>query len=223
MDRRIPALILITYFLLFPVFSQNLLQEKKIRLYIWALQDAYPEFKETYPHEQAITHLRSASELLLTGMTYGYRFTYTPSDKLRNVDEYFECVPVKNLDEEKKNIEYEKTYWREDKIFCWVNFERTEQMIRIYKRYSSIKTAKVTGTGKGKLSKGYEGLEEATRNAVKNGIREYYRKIIKNKPKEITGTILIRQVPAVLINSGYYVVELDFFLETGKIKEYSQF
>ena len=40
---------------------------------------------------------------------------------------------------------------------------------------------------------------------------------------DISGTILIRKVPAVYIDSGHYVVELDFFLQTSKIKEYSQF
>ena len=223
MDKRISSLALIFFFSLFSLFPQNYDQEKKIRLYIWALQDAYPEFKETVPHEQARNHLKSTSELLLSGMTYGWQFTYTPSDKLRKVDEFFECVPLENFDKHKKDIEYEKTYWREDKIFCWVNFERTEQMQRIYRQFSSIKTAKTTGIGKGKLSKGFAGLEEAVNNAVKNGIREHYRKIIKNKPKEITGTILIRKVPAILIDSGHYVVELDFFVETSKIKEYSQF
>ena len=96
-------------------------------------------------------------------------------------------------------------------------------MLRIYRQFSSIKTPKTTGIGRGKLSKGFPGLEEAVKNAVKNGVREHYRKIIKNKPKEITGTILIRKVPAILIDSGHYVVELDFFVETSKIKEYSQF
>ena len=73
------------------------------------------------------------------------------------------------------------------------------------------------------MSKGFSGVEEAALLAIKDGIREYYRKIIKNKPKEISGTILIRKIPAIYIDSGHYVVELDFFLQTSKIKEYSQF
>ncbi|MCR5613961.1 hypothetical protein [Treponema sp.] len=197
--------------------------EKKIRLYIWALQDAYPGVTENSPHEYAKKHLQNLSEFLLGGMTYGWRFTYTPSDKLRKVDEYFECTPLKSFDNDRKNIEYEKTYWREDKIFCWVNFERTPQMLYYYKQFSNIKNPRVIGKGKGKLSRGFEGLEEAAQNAIKDGVREYYRKVIKNKPKEISGTVLIRKVPAILIDSGNYVVELDFFLETSKIKEYSQF
>lgn len=197
--------------------------EKKIRLYLWALKDTYPEFTETEPYQQAKDHINSLSELLLNGMTYGWDFSYTPSDKLRNVDEYFECKPRQSFEKHISDIEYDSVYFREDKIFCWVNFERTPQMNIYYKLMSNIKNPRVIGKGKGKLSKGFPGVEEAALNAIKDGVREYYRKIIKNKPKEITGTILIRKVPAIYIDSGSYVVELDFFLQTSKIKEYSQF
>lgn len=222
MEKRIKTLILLFLISLAPAFSENDSIEK-IRLYIWALQDAYPEFTETKPHEIARKDLTQLSEYLLEGMTYGFDFDYTPSDKLRKVEEYFELVPCNDFSKDKENIEWDKTYFREDKIFLWVNFNRTEQMKRYYKQFSSIKNPHAVGRGKGKLNKGFAGLQEAVQNAAKDGIREYYRKIIKNKPKQITGKLLIRSVPAIYIESGYYVVQLDFFLETSKIKEYSQF
>lgn len=196
---------------------------KRIRLYLWALPDAYPEIKEEVPYQQAKEHIIKLSEFLLTGMTYGWKFTYTPSDKLRNVDEFFECTSLRTFENDKKNIQYDGAHFGEEKIYYWINFERNTQMEYYYKKFSSTKNPKVKGLGKGKLSKGFSGLEEAAFNAVKNGIREYYRKIIKNKPKEITGTLLIRKNPAIFIDAGNYTVELDFFLETSKIKEYTQF
>lgn len=222
MERFLKTLIFLFLISLSPVFSQTK-DNEKIRLYIWALQDAYPEFTETTPHEIAKKDLTQLSEYLLEGMTYGFSFDYTPSDKLRKVDEYFDLVPLNDFSKDKDNIEWDKTYWREDKIFLWVNFNRTEQMLRYYKQFSSVKNPHAQGKGKGKLSKGFAGLQEAVQNAAKDGIREYYRQIIKNKPKQITGKLLIRSVPAIYIEAGSYVVQLDFFLETSKIKEYSQF
>lgn len=222
MEKRIASLILCFFaFSFLPLAQEN--SQEKIRLYIWALKDAYPGIKEDKPYDQAKTHLKSLSEFLLCGMTYGWKFSYTPSDKLRNVSEYFECEPLHSFENDRQNIEYDEIFMREDKIFCWVNFERTKQMMYYYNQFSSIKNPRVIGSGKAKLSKGFEGLQEAAFNSIKDGVREYYRKIIKNKPKEITGTILIRKVPAIYIDSGNYVVELDFFLQTSKIKEYSQF
>lgn len=222
MEKRISTLIF-TFLLLLSSLSAQEASDKKIRLYIWALKDSYPEYTEEKPLQQAKDHLTSLSEFLLNGMTYGWDFVYTPSDKLRNVKEYFECKPRFSFEDHIADIEYDSVYFREDKIFCWVNFERTAQMERYYKQMSNIKNPRVIGKGKGKISRGFPGVEEAALNAIKDGVREYYRKIIKNKPKEITGTILIRKVPAVYIDSGHYVVELDFFLQTSKIKEYSQF
>lgn len=222
MEKRISTLIL-TFLLLLSGISAQEASEKKIRLYIWALKDSYPEYTEEKPLQQAKDHLKSLSEFLLNGMTYGWDFVYTPSDKLRNVKEFFECKPRFSFENHVADIDYDSVYFREDKIFCWVNFERTAQMERYYKQMSNIKNPRVIGKGKGRVSQGFPGVEEACLNAIKDGVREYYRKIIKNKPKEITGTILIRKVPAVYIDSGHYVVELDFFLQTSKIKEYSQF
>lgn len=222
MEKHIAAVMICLCAFLFSARAQEN-SEEKIQLQLWALQDAYPEIKETKPYEQAKIHLKSSAEFLLCGMTYGWKFTYTPSDKLRNVSEYFECVPLHPFDDDKKNISYEQMFAREDKIFCWVGFDRTEQMVKYYRQFNSIQNPHVVGIGKAKLSKGFEGFQEAAYNSVKNGVREYYRKITKNKPKEITGTILIRKIPAVYIDSGNYVVELDFFLQTGKIKEYRQF
>ena len=49
------------------------------------------------------------------------------------------------------------------------------------------------------------------------------RNTIKNKPKEITGRVLLRKTPMIGIDAGRYVIKLDFFLECGTILEYTQF
>ncbi len=222
MEKRIPTLIFLTFLLVAKLNSQEF-TDNKIRLYIWALKDSYPEYTEEEPYQQAKEHLKSLSEFLLNGMTYGWDFVYTPSDKLRGIDEYFECVPHNSFENDKSRIKYDSIYIREDKIFCWVNFEPTAQMKIYKKQMSNIKNPHIIGHGKDKVSKGFEGVQNAALNSIKDGIREYYRKVIKNKPKEITGSVLIRKVPAIYIDSGQYVVELDFFLQTSRIKEYNQF
>ena len=46
---------------------------------------------------------------------------------------------------------------------------------------------------------------------------------IKNKPKEITGSVLIRKQPLLGIDAGKYTIKLDFFLECGTIRYYTVF
>ena len=90
-----------------------------------------------------------------------------------------------------------------------------------YNLWASIKNPVIGGIGYGSIEKGFEGIEEAARESLKAAIRNYYRQVIKNKPKEITGSVLIRKFPTLGIDSGRYVINLDFFLECGKIIEYS--
>ena len=70
---------------------------------------------------------------------------------------------------------------------------------------------------------GSAGIQEACRLALKDAIRNYARKLIKNKPKEIRGTVLATDLPRYYVDSGKYCADLDFFLFVSKIVEYTRF
>ena len=87
----------------------------------------------------------------------------------------------------------------------------------------NVNVKKIKGRGNGKISDGFDGIQNAAKNALKEAIREHYREIIKNKPKEISGKVIIRKTPKVGINSGQYVIELDFLLESDRIVMYTMY
>lgn len=223
------------------LFSQNLSFEKKIRIPLWADMDAYPGLKEVSkdpdsaavlknpnaenfkPYALPISELKKVAPYLLTGMVYGWNFSYTPSDKMRNVLEYFDCTEIHSFENDKKSIHYDEAWVENNRLYCWVEFDRNPQMQLIYTQWSSIQNQRIHGRGKAKLEEGFSGIQKATDDCVKNAIREYYRKVIKTKPKEIVGKVLIKNAPSVYVESGYYVIELDFFLETVKMREYKIF
>ena len=59
--------------------------------------------------------------------------------------------------------------------------------------------------------------------ALKEAVRQYWRTLEKNKPKEISGTVLLIRDPRIYVKNGQYIVDLDFFLETDRIIKYTQF
>ena len=71
------------------------------------------------------------------------------------------------------------------------------------------------------MQNGFDGIKQACSNALKNAVRDYWRTLIKNKPKEIDGTVLLIREPRVYIKGGQYVVDLDFFLQTDRIIPYT--
>lgn len=223
--KKLSNLVLIFIFSSSFFFPQD--SKTKIRIPIWAELDAYPGLEEAQDTTQGqfdypIKRLKETSKFLLNGMIYGWTFEYTPSDKLRNVSEYFNVKEINSI-VPIEEITYKKPWIENNKLYCWIEYTRTPQMIWNLKTWESITTKKIQGRGKGKISNGFDGIIEASNDALKNAIREYYRSYIKNKPKEIDGKVIIRKTPEFGINSGHYIVELDFFLETDRILEYTQF
>ncbi|MCR5723687.1 MAG: hypothetical protein K6G80_01220 [Treponema sp.] len=227
------------------VYAQKVYQDKLIRFAVWAQRDVYPGYFEGDASEQTqekneaakakleatgnaftipVTRIKETVPHLLTGMVYGWKFDYTPADKARAVKEYFYHEPVQALSgEEISKIRYVKPWVEDDRLLCWVEYNRTDIQERAFLSWQSITHPRIKGVGYARLSDGFEGIQQACDEALKNAIREYERKIIKNKPKEITGTVIIATPPMIGIDAGKYMVTLDFFMETDRIITYQTF
>lgn len=199
---------------------------KNIRIPLWAELDAYPGLEEAYDkdaeqYDFPIKRMRTIAPFVLSGMVYGWNFVYVPSDKARGVEEYFEVTEVVSSDVIKGGITYSSPWIENNNLNCWVEYTRTDSQVQNYNLWSSIQNPVIGGIGYGSIEKGFDGIEEAARDSLKSAIRNYYRKLVKNKPKEISGSVLIRNLPTLGIDAGRYVINLDFFLECGRIVEYS--
>ena len=232
MERQLQRIKLIFVFTLIfactgGLFAQTPSIIRHIRFPIWAEIDAYPgtqaaaddvdEQEFSYP----IARIKETVPFLVEGLVYGWKFTYVPSDKTRGVEEYFEVEPIQNLKEGQQKdggtIEYSSVWIENNRFNCWVDYTRTDYQVQVYNLWASIQNPTIQGRGYGDLSKGFEGIKEAAQDALKNAVRDYYRNLIKNKPKEISGSVLLRKTPLLGIDSGRYVINLDFFLEWGTI------
>ena len=99
-------LLLIVLFLTFASLHAQLSDSQKLlRIKIWAPLDENPA-TQIIPQEDepfygtSIRSLKVVAPYLLSGMIYGWKFEYTPSDKTRNVEEYFSFEPIAKISEE---------------------------------------------------------------------------------------------------------------------------
>ena len=242
LQKKIIFVLSLCFSLLNPVksFAQEPSQLDQIRIQIWADMDAFPghfeeevlspeEEKEALNLEEdeleifrfSINRAKQIAPYLLSGMLGGWGFEYTPSDKARKVEEYFELTVLKPFDTAVNRISYKSPQVDGPKLKVWAFCDRTATQKIVYQRWISITHPKIKGIGEASVEKGFEGIQEACENAVKNGVREYWRIYEKNKPKEISGSILIVDNPRIYIRQGKYVVDLDFFMETDRIIRYS--
>ena len=198
---------------------------RNIRIPLWAEIDAYPELEdaqnlEAEEYSYPIKSLKELAPFIITGMVYGWNFVYTPSDKLRNVEEYLEITEIFPSENLKNEITYDSPWLENSRLNCWCLYQRNDVQVQNYYLWSSIQNPVIHGRGKGNLEDGFEGIRNAAYDALKNAVRSHYRNVIKNKPKQITGSVLISSSPTLGIDAGKYVINLDFFLEYDKIIQY---
>lgn len=225
-DKKLLLRLVFAMFFLQAALAQTPSVVERIRIPLWAEIDAYPGLAEAGDMKAGvfdfpINRLKKTAPFLIAGMVYGWNFTYTPSDKARKVSEYFEIEPIQRDEAYLSGITYSSPWVSDNRLNCWVEFTRTSEMIHVYNLWASINHPTVQGTGSGKISDGFDGITDAISNAVKDAVRTYFRGYIKNKPKEITGKVLVRRQPEFGIRSGEYVIQLDFFLETDRIIQYN--
>ena len=215
-------------FLIFvlPLFPQTPSIIRNIRIPLWAELDAYPESPEANDLEAGqydfpIKRMKQIAPYIINGMVYGWNFVYVPSDKARGVEEYLEVTEIISSDVIKDGIKYSSPWIENNYLNCWAEYTRTDSQVQNYGLWASIQNPVISGIGYAPVENGFDAIEEAARESLKNAIRNYYRKVIKNKPKEINGKVLIRSFPTMGIDAGRYVINLDFFLECGRIIEYT--
>ncbi len=200
-------------------------EEELIRFSLWATLEAYPEAGEVVdmqnPFAHPINRLKEIVPFFLEGMVCGWSFTYTPSDKTRNVEEFFEFKLLREFPNMESLINYTEPWVEENKLQCWIEFRCPPHLTAWRNSWKTLGYHRISGRGQGKLIDGFDGIHEAATMALKEAVREYARSITKNKPKEITGEVLVTGLPSIGLKSGRYIVDLDFFLNVSRIINYT--
>ena len=245
MERSLPkiAIICTLFFLCFSTFAQEYSIRDEIRIRVWSEIDAYPggdfEDQQTtdvevekspteYDSEDnlalyryAIERIKVLAPYMISGMLYGWTFEYTPSDKTRAVEEYFDFSLVKEFDQNVNHISIHYPEVRDDQLVTWAWCDRTSYQKDLYDNWTSVTNPKIHGIGSAEVSLGFEGIKQACGEAIKKAVRAYYQQTLKDKPKEISGKVLLVKEPRIYIKDGHYTVDLDFFMETDRIILYT--
>ncbi len=226
------ALFLLLFFLLFQSFgfSQNLVQDPLLRFPVWYVIEESPDKADTIElsdsqfatAREGIQHL---APYFIEGLVYGWEFSYTPSDRVRGVSEFFEMKRILTISENDANIRLTNPVVMSNLsvVEAWVEYDLSNRMMHERLRWHSGSFPSIGGRGEALVFDGVESVKTACENAAKSAIRQYSQNIIKNKPKEINGKILLTDFPRYYIDAGKYVADLDFFLNVSTIVEYTKF
>ena len=212
------------------VYAQNTVSSELLRFPLWFAIDDVPALtaaqkQNSAEYKNAVQSIKTLAPFMVQALVFGWNFTYTPSDKLRGVDEYFSIEPAIAFTGYENRLVYKdvRVDIEHNRFECWAEFPLTEAMIYRRQFWQSALYPQIGGKGYSSIMNGSAGIQEACRLALKDAIRNYARKLIKNKPKEIHGTVLATDLPRYYVDSGKYCADLDFFLFVSKIVEYTRF
>ncbi|MGP1593946.1 MAG: hypothetical protein ACTTH8_01720 [Treponema sp.] len=172
------------------------------------------------PPKQAITEV---SQFIVAGMVYGWKFSYTPYDKKRNITEEFTLTPIYNLQENDERLLITELRPDYPFLYCWAEYRMTSSIAQRRQQWKSSCYITVQGSGHGKRQNETNGIYDAYTQAALSAIRTYLRKAVKNKPKCVTGELLIKENPRLSVSSGSYRADVMFYLHVKDVIPYTVF
>ncbi len=166
-----------------------------------AVQDS-----EDYPltKEEAASRILEEALYVFSGMIYGFRFVYVPPDETRRVKEEFLLEPVYQLAWGDPGLQVRQSRKEEDILIARVRYNLEEYQVDRIEGWKSNVFPTSSGRGSASILMGYKEKVTAIQKAVKEAIREYARQKVYNKPRRITGEVLLMEIPRIIIDAGSY-------------------
>jgi len=177
------------------------------------------------PREEARQRILEEARLVFSAMIYGFGFTYTPGDSTRGVSDEFVLTPVAEISWGDPGLRIVDAWVDETRLFAKVEYDLHSFQEDRRRAWGSTAVPTAAGVGESNmfLAPAPESKRRSLEAAFREALRNHLRPIHFNKPREITGEILLWQPPAVVIRAGTYQTRVDLKLRVSEIRDYSLF
>lgn len=194
---------LAAFLLLLPVSalsSQTILNEE-----FWAeLQPLIVQGESTVSMDTAVRRVLEEARYVFSGMVYGFTYSYTPLDRSRGIEEEFELGSAAEIQAGDPNLTVYQTRREGSRIYVRLRYELRDFQESWYQGMRSNILRASSGYGEASYYGGYREKVTAITNSLKNSVREHARTRIDNKPKKITGIVVLDGAPRIGMQSGVY-------------------
>jgi len=197
-----------------------------IRAPVWVFLEPQPGVMDDdiqgaqLPPRKALTEL---SKTIMEGMTYGWKFSYTPFDKRRKVEEEFELTSLQSILPNDNRLSITELRPQYPYLYCWAEYRVTDAIALHRTEWIRINYVTAKGSGSAARKMELEGVRQAYREAALSAVRGYLRKNIKNKPKTVNGEMLIKDNPRLYASGGKFTAELTVYLYIKEVIPYAVF
>jgi hypothetical protein len=175
------------------------------------------------PVDVAEKSLLEEGRTLVSGMIFGWDFSYMPSDKARRVEESFVLTPVAMVPWGSPRLRVTETEVADTRLWARISYALDEQESRRRAAWDSNTAALSTGRGTAALQLGEAARTRALESAIRDAIRRSLDTRYLNKPREITGEVVLWTDPDVLARSGTYTTTVTIKLLVRELVPYRIF
>ncbi len=154
------------------------------------------------PVDAAEKTLLEEGRVLVSGMIYGWDFSYTPGDKSRRVEESFVLTPIAQVPWGSPRMRVTETEVAEARLWARIVYTLDDQESRRRAAWDSNTAALSTGEGTADLHIGPAARTRALESAIRDAIRRSLDTRYLNKPREITGETVLWTDPTIIVRAG---------------------
>jgi hypothetical protein len=175
------------------------------------------------PVKDAEVSLLADARSLVSGMVYGWTFDYIPGDSARRVTESFTLAPVALVPQGTPRLRVLET--EQDATRLWARFVYTLDPAEASRRSAWDANTALLSTGRGtaRAIDGPKARTAALADAIRDAIRRALNTRWVNKPREVTGDVVLWEDPSVLVRAGVYDASATVKLVVRELTAYRIF
>lgn len=191
----------------------------------WTELDPIPLAGDKLPvsQETAVSRVLEEARIVISGMMYGYKVIYTPSDRARKVSEQLEVIPLATIPKGDPALRATDVRMEKNRYYVRIRYDLTEYQIRRLEAWNSNILESAAGRGTAPVQEGYRGKFESFNQGIKNALREYLRKRVGNKPREITAMVALQAPPYTTIDAGGYHSLVRVRIDLRNVRPYGAY
>ncbi|SIQ15677.1 hypothetical protein SAMN05920897_104162 [Alkalispirochaeta americana] len=199
--------------------ARNPASREVITLEIWTIEDTLIHQDGSSPEERLLREARYT----LSGMIYGWDFSYTPGDRLRQVEELFHLEPLGTVPWGAPELRLRETRVRDGTRYGQFDYRLPPEAQAHRSQWESFASLHSSGTARADLLEGYQGKIAALEKALHQAVREHLRPRHPNKPHQVRGSLVLSRPPRIRTVSGYYEATVTIALEIRDATDYLLF
>jgi hypothetical protein len=194
----------------------------ELRAEFWADSDAVPQEGEPWPIDEATQarRLREESAYVFAGMTAGFEFEWSPSDKARAIAESFTLTPKASIRIDDPRLALGPSRRAGGDLYAYASYSLSAAEGLCLESYGREPWRSAQGVGRVDFIRGVPGRRAAYEDAARDAASNLLRMLSPNKPRRVRGRLVFSEPPRIALVGGFYTVRLKARIEVTEVLSY---